>query len=65
MLNIIYAGSEVNKEMLPYIMFLTGIVMAIAFYVIFKFVAPMCLPSSVREAMDAANSAKDSFDSLY
>ena len=65
MLNIIYAGSDVNKENLPYIMFLTGIVMSIAFLLVFKIVMPMCLPSAIKAGMDAAGSVGDIFESLF
>ena len=61
MLNIIYAGSKVNKEFLPYIMFLTSVIMAIVFVLIFKIVMPMCLPSSIKATMDAASSAGNLF----
>ena len=61
MLNIIYAGSKVNKELLPYIMFLTSVIMAIVFVLIFKIVMPMCLPSSIKATMDAASSAGNLF----
>lgn len=56
MINIIYAGSNVNKEMLPYIMFFTGIVMSIAFIFIMKIVMPMCLPPAIGTASNALES---------
>lgn len=65
MLNIIYAGSDVKKEYLPYIMFLTGIVMSIALLLVFKIAMPMCLPSAIRSGMDAAGAVGNIFEALF
>lgn len=65
MLNILYAGSDVNNEFSPYVMFLTGIAMAVAFIIIFKIAMPMCLPSYIKAGADAAGSVGDILESLF
>lgn len=65
MLNIIHAGSDSNKEVLPYVLFLTGIVMSVAFLLVCKIVMPMCLPSLFKEGLSSLGSLEDLLDSLF
>ena len=65
MLSVVYAGSDVNKEYIPYVLFFTGIVMSIAFYLVFKVAAPMCLPTAVRDTLDATRSSVNMLESIF
>lgn len=56
--NIISGGSDVNREVLPYIVFLESIVMAIIWMFMLKAVTPMCLPPAINETINEMHSAE-------
>lgn len=65
MMQIVPGGSDLNKERLPYVVFLTGVVMAVAFLFIFKIAASMCLPSLIKMGADSLGAAGDILESLF
>jgi len=44
------AGSSLTEDNTPYVMFFTGIVMAIAFGIVFSIGFPMCLPEALQDS---------------
>lgn len=60
-----YGGCSADKDKMPYVMFFTGIVMAIVFMIIVKTVTPMCMPSGVNAALNGINSYSNSIGSLF
>ncbi len=65
MISAIPGGSDVDKDALPYVMFLTGIIMAVVTYFVFKITVPMCLPPAIESGLNSLESAGNMIDSLF
>ena len=62
---LLESGSSLTKDKAPYVAFLTGIVMSIAFFIVFRIVFPMCLPDTIRIAFEKAQAAGNFLESLF
>lgn len=65
MIKTIRGGSSINKEYLPYVLLVSGIVMSVAYLLVLKIAVPMCVPPMIKTALNAANSAGDILDSIF
>ncbi len=65
MISVIPGGSGIDRDYLPYVMFFTGIVMAVATYIVFKSAVSMCLPPAIESGLNSLESAGSMMDSLF
>lgn len=51
-LNVLSAGSDITENKAPYVLFLSIILLSVVTYFVVKFAFPMCLPQTVKTALE-------------